>query len=223
MSLDCKEYIISGQKYKFVKISPGKYMMGSKNGLPIELPVHEKNIDYPIEVLETPVTQRLFSDVTGSNPSHYSGLDSPVENINWYDAIKFCENLSKIIGASVRLPTEAEWEYFCRAGTKSEYLYGTNPRLATDYAWFDINSNDATKSVKLKLPNQWDLYDVIGNVWEWCLDNYCASYELNEPKTKKKVIRGGSYDLDVYRLRSAYRSSEFPEVQSKKIGFRVVK
>ena len=196
--------------------------MGSEAGLPIELPVHKENISHSLIVLETPVTQKLYLDVVGVNPSHFVELNSPVENISWHDALKFCESFKKITNDPVRLPTEAEWEYFCRAGTNTEYHFGDNPYIAAEYAWFDRNTRDTTMPVKQKLPNQWGLYDVIGNIWEWCSDNYSASYALDEPKTKKKVIRGGAYDMDVYRLRSAYRSSEFPELASRKIGFRVV-
>ena len=196
--------------------------MGSNIGLPLEKPVHKVSIDKSINVLETPVTQKMYVDVVGTNPSEHVDFESPVENVNWYDAINFCEKLSAMIGEQFRLPTEKEWEYYCRAGTETEYLCGDDERCARDFAWYDINSMDTIKPVRKKLPNQWGLYDVIGNVWEWCADNYCASYHLGDTETKKKIIRGGAFDMDVFRLRSAYRSSEFPEFAMRKIGFRIV-
>lgn len=222
MQVITEVFEIGGHKYNCIKLPPGEFLMGSETGLPIELPVHKVAIDRSITVLETPVTQQLYFDVTNVNPSLYINPNSPVENVSWYDAVQFCEKLSSMIGAIVRLPTESEWEYFCRAGTQTEYYFGDNERLAADYAWFNRNSMDETKVVMQKLPNPWGLYDVIGNVWEWTMDDYRSSYQADEFISAKKVIRGGAYDMDTFRLRSAYRSSEFPELSLSKIGFRVI-
>lgn len=216
-SIKVGEYV-----YGFVEIGPGIFSMGSNHGLPIEMPVHNVTINSTLNVLETPVTQQMYVDIMEENPSHYINPESPVESISWYDAVRFCEKLSSKTDRQFRLPTENEWEYICRAGSETEYFIGNDERQARMYAWYDINSKDTTNPVKQKLPNQWGLYDVIGNVWEWCSDNYRATYLEGETETKKKVIRGGAYDMDIFRLRSAYRSSEFPELGLRKIGFRIV-
>jgi formylglycine-generating enzyme required for sulfatase activity len=213
---------VKGREYSFVVVPSGEYMMGSDSGLPLEQPVHKVNIIKSFKVLETPVTQRLYLDVMGVNPSDCVNLEAPIESVTWYDAINFCEKLSESMGLKCRLPSEAEWEYFCRAGTATEFFFGADGKRAFDYAWYDMNSMDMIKPVKEKLPNNWGLYDVVGNVWEWCSDNYRCSYNPSENETKKKVIRGGAFDMDIFRLRSAYRSSEFPELPLRKIGFRIV-
>ena len=222
MSVTTINIDIAGCGYNFVEVSAGEFFMGSNHGLPLELPVHKVMFNKFLKVLETPVTQKMYLDITGVNPSQCVNLDAPIENVTWYDAQKFCEKLSSISGMHFRLPTENEWEYFCRAGTETEYFFGNNGRCAPDFAWYDMNSMDTIKPVRQKLPNPWGLYDVIGNVWEWCSDNYRASYYSNETETRKKIIRGGAFDMDVFRLRSAYRSSEFPELPLRKIGFRIV-
>lgn len=222
MNLTISSFYIAGCSYNFIEIPSGEFLMGSEYGTPLERPVHKATVENSLKVLETPVTQRMYLDVVGVNPSDCMNFDAPVESVTWFDAIEFCDKLSFLTGMRCRLPTETEWEYFCRAGTDTEYFFGSDERHARDFAWYDMNSMDMIKPVRKKLPNNWGLYDVIGNVWEWCADNYRSSYFSGETETKKKVIRGGAIDMDVFRLRSAYRSSEFPELPLRKIGFRIV-
>lgn len=209
----------------FVLIPSGSFWMGSDNGLPLETPVHKVEIDKDFYLASTPTTQRLWRSVMGNNPSHFQSGDLlPVENITWHEACEFCEKFGKSIGKIVRLSTEAEWEYSCRAGTTTEFYWGDESNATIDYAWFDLNSMDSTQPVGLKKPNNFGLYDMVGNVWEWCLDLWASDYSQDPVPSKigKRSIRGGAWDMDVFRCRSAYRSSEGEEISTKKIGFRVV-
>lgn len=209
-------------KCEFIDIPLGTFTMGSNSGLPIEQPTHEVSISSPIAALSTLVTQELYSAISGSNPSHHKGKYNPVENVNWFEAQGFCKALSSLLQLPIRLPKEAEWEYFCRCNSQTEYCFGDSVREVRNHAWFDMNSLGTTHSVGKKKANQWGLYDTMGNVWEWCEDQYRSSYSPEDAVSQKRVIRGGAYDMDEFRLRSAYRSSEYPEVRLKKIGFRVI-
>lgn len=204
--------------------------MGSKCGLPIEMPVHHVHIDKDFFLGVYPVTQRLWQKVNGDKPSCFFHGDScPVESVDWNDACQFCLNFGALIGETVRLPTEGEWEYACRAGSTTEYFWGDDPRNAVEHAWFELNSLDSTHPVGTKKPNQWGLHDMAGNVWEWCADLWRADYSAGalEPQRsstemRRRVIRGGAWDMDVFRCRSAYRSCEGESISSKKIGFRIL-
>ena len=147
-----------------------------------------------------PVTQIQYQAVMGVNPSYFQdNLQNPVENVSYDDAETFCQKLSKATGKQYRLPTEAEWEYACRAGTTNDY-YG-------DYAWYKGNSQQTTHPVGQKKPNAWGLYDMRGNVWEWC---------------QQVVIRGGSWGTDPLNFRSALRIDYIRRgSRYDSIGFRV--
>lgn len=220
--------------YNLVKVCSGEFEMGSSFGLPLELPVHNSVIHKSFYISSYLVTQKLWQTLMGSNPSFNQALENnPVESISWYEANEFCKKLSDILRARVRLPTETEWEYCCRANTTSEYFFGNTSKELRNYGWYDLNAIRKTHPVGLKLPNPWGLYDIVGNVWQWCDDNWTDCYDsklvesLGNPAISKnsslrKVIRGGSYDLDDYRCRSSYRSFEHADFPSRKIGFRFV-
>ena len=189
-----------------------------------------------------PLTQDLYREITGENPSHFAGDDRPVERVSWFDAVKFCNLLSdklqferayQISGKQVtlnkeangfRLPTEAEWEYACRAGTAGD-RYGE----LDDIAWHDKNSEGKTHSVGLKSPNQWGLYDMLGNVWEWCWDWYDIYPKVEQdiwhgPEIGEyRVVRGGGWVLDGDSCRCAYRNDARPSDPGQYGGFRIAR
>jgi sulfatase modifying factor 1 len=147
--------------------------------------------------------------------------EQPVVGLNWDEATAFCE----WVGG--RLPTEAEWEYACRAGTTMEYSFGEDPKMLGDYGWFDKNSGGQTQPVGSKKPNPWGLHDMHGNVWEWCADWYgeYAKGGVTDPTGPKdasdRVIRGGGWISDAGGCRSAYRSWIHPSYRGFILGFRV--
>ena len=225
-----KKFVNStGMRFKL--ILPGVFMMGD-NDLKNSRPVHKVEITEPFYLGVFPVTQREWKIVMGTNPSYFKGDDLPVENVSWYDCKQFINKLNVMEGNNVyRLPTEAEWEYACRAGSESKYCFGDDVTLLHDYAWFDENSDDMTHPVGTKKPNKWGLYDMHGNVWEWCQDVYDESYYEHSPsidpqgpsKGKRRGFRGGSfYDPDL-RCTSANRYGFPPDYSHEDIGFRVLR
>ena len=185
---------------------------------------------------ETPVTQAQYQAVIGKNPSHFKGDDRPVEQVSWNDADRFCQELSKKVQETITLPSESQWEYACRAGTETRYSFGDDATQLGDYAWFEGNSNGQTHSVKQKKPNPWGLYDMHGNVWEWCMDHWHNSYTekpaeckqdgsiswLSSDGTKSRLLRGGSWNLNARSCRSACRNAYYPDSRNLNFGFRVV-
>jgi hypothetical protein len=162
------------------------------------------------------VTQQQYEAVMGSNPSRFKGANNPVEQVSWDDAVAYCARLSSLpaevaAGRVYRLPTEAEWEYACRAGTTTEYSFGDNEQDLGKYAWFETNSGGTTHAVGKKRPNGWGLYDMHGNVFEWCSDAD-GSY---------RVYRGGSWILSARYCRSAYRNGNVPSHRLNYLGFRL--
>ncbi|MEI6065002.1 MAG: formylglycine-generating enzyme family protein [Pseudanabaena sp. ELA748] len=173
------------------------------------------------------------------DPSQFHGKDCPVERVNWYEAQEFCARLSQLMGEIYRLPSEAEWEYACRARveTYTEYCFGDDEGQLEEYAWYDKNSDNKTQPVGQKTPNAWGLYDMHGNVWEWCADDWHDSYEgaptdaqiwIKDVKNyedggeTKKLLRGGSWYFNAHYCRSAYRDSYFARCRLNYFGFRVV-
>ncbi len=189
------------------------------------------------------VTQREYLAVIGSNPSGFPGdLNRPVESVSWLDATNYCAKLTQQelaagripAGSHYRLPTEAEWEYAARAGTSTRFSYGDDPALTglTNYAWYAVNSGNMTHPVGQKAPNPWRLYDMEGNVLEWCLDwygPYPGAFETDAqgPASNAigvKVIRGGAWNGFETDCRSARRQTEgvSPFIHDFILGFRVV-
>ena len=169
--------------------------------------------DFSIGVHE--VTQQQCESVMGDNPSSIKGANSAVETVSWHDAVAFCAKLSSLpaevaAGREYRLPTEAEWEYACRAGTTTAYSFGDDAQDLGNYAWFSANS-ESTHAVGEKLPNGWGLYDMYGNVWEWCSD----------AEGSDRVIRGGSWDFVAAFCRSAFRLRSDRASRSNYVGFRL--
>jgi len=222
-----------GVTMKLVLIRPGKFMMGSpvteKDRFDNEGPQHEVSISKPFYMGVTEVTQAQYEAVMGTNPSHFKGATNPVETVSWNDATKFCKKLSKKTRQAVRLPTEAEWEYACRAGTTTRFSFGDEDGALGDYAWHNDNSGDTTRPVGQKKPNAWGLFDMFGNMWEWCADWYgdypkgAATDPQGPASGAYHVFRGGGVlgSPELY-CRSAARLDIAGNLDYAYGGFRVV-
>lgn len=190
------------------------------------------------------VTQKEYKRVIGVNPSYYERRNQPVEGVSWEDATEFCRRLSAKSGANYRLPTEAEWEYACRAGTRTTFYWGNSSEEAVmkDYCWYDKNARegnwsyphapeDGPQPVGLKKPNAWGLHDMLGNVWEWCSDwdssEYYSKSPLEDPPGPSsgslRILRGGAWYYYAVFCRSAHRNGRPPDDYSGNYGFRVVR
>ena len=218
---------------KFKLIPAGTFMMGSEDGEANETPVHGVRITKPFYMAVTEVTNAEWRRVTGEEPpSQWKDDDRPVEMVAWDDAIRFCQKLSELAEEqtarrSYRLPTEAEWEYACRAGTITSYSFGDEAAILGDFAWFESNSERRTHAVAGRNPNPWGLHDMHGNVWEWCSDwygTYAAGVATN-PKGpdqgSNRVFRGGNWSDAAGVCRSAYRSGYHPSSRYGYLGFRL--
>jgi formylglycine-generating enzyme required for sulfatase activity len=216
----------------FVLIQPGEFTMGGARGEPGreagEGPQHPVRITQAFYMGAHEVTQQQYAEVMGKNPSRFTAPKNPVEQVSWNDAVEFCARLSKKDGRTYRLPTEAEWEYACRAGSTEAYCYGGDPGQVGDYAWDKRNSDGKTHEVGLALPNAWGLYDVHGNVWEWCQDWY-GGYKpgpdedpVGPTSGTYRIVRGGSWFDYPWPLRCASRGRNSPAIRADDQGFRVV-
>jgi formylglycine-generating enzyme required for sulfatase activity len=231
------------QVVEFVLVPAGTFQMGDVSGVGefSERPVHGVTISRSFRLGKYEVTQAQWQAVMGANPSYFTGdLNRPVEQVSWDDCQAFASAFSTLTGRILRLPTEAEWEYACRAGTTTDYSYGNDLAQLGNFAWYFDNANFATHTVGQKLPNPWVLYDMHANVWEWCSDWY-GSYD-SSPVTDptgpasgtKRVLRGGSWFNFGVNARCSYRVGLEPvsyvdpftleQVPSKNpnIGFRLV-
>ncbi len=231
---DFTEKLPGGLQLAMVELPGGKFMMGSPDSDPdaqsSEKPQHQVKVN-SFAIGKYPVTQAQYQAVMGTNPSRFqNNPQNPVENVSWDDAQAFCRKLSQITGKTYRLPTEAEWEYACRAGTTTRFYFGDDANQLGDYAWYEGNSGGTTHPVGQKKPNAWGLYDISGNVWEWCEDNWHSTYE-NAPKDGSawltndndfKILRGGSWVVIPNGCRSASRRYYYRRVNYDYGGFRVV-
>jgi len=215
---------------EFVPIPAGEFMMGSHDGESDEQPVHEVTISQPFYLGKYLVTQAQWEAVMGkSSSSHTGDPNLPVENVSWNDVQAFIEKLNeREHGKTYRLPTEAEWEYACRAGTTTAYSFGHDPSQLGEYAWYRGNSDSKTHSVGRLKPNAWGLYDMHGNVFEWVqdwFDDY-PSGAVTDPQGPStgsdRVLRGGSFGYNQWFVRCAFRYWYYPQNRDGGIGFRVV-
>jgi formylglycine-generating enzyme required for sulfatase activity len=213
-------------------IPAGQFLMGStdfeEKRDDDEGPLHQVIISRPFYMGINQVTQEQYEAVMGVNPSDFKGARNPVEEVSWYDAVAFCTILSENAKQKVRLPTEAEWEYACRAGSRTRFSFGDDDDKLGDYAWYLDNSGRKARTVGLKKPNPWGLYDMHGNVWEWCSDWYADSYvntancdPQGPPNGSTRVLRGNSWISYAWGCRSALRYGYDPSYRSNKFGFRV--
>jgi len=211
---------------EFVLIPGGTFTMGSPGGESgrdgDEGPQHQVTLS-PYLISKTEVTQAVWERVMGGNPSRFKGPDRPVEKVSWNDCVSFCEK------TGLSLPTEAQWEFAARSGTQSAYYFGNDSSSLGNYAWYDGNSSSQTHPVAQKQPNAYGLYDMAGNVWEWCYDWYTGSYSSSSVTNPTgpssgadRVGRGGSWGDTARRLRSALRGRGGPGGTYDNLGFRVL-
>jgi len=218
---------------EMVLIQPGTFMMGSpesEKGRYNNEKLHQVTISKPFYMAKYQVTQAQWQAVMGNSPSHFKGDDLPVEQVSWEDCQEFVKKLNKMQKIEAfRLPTEAEWEYACRAGSTAAYCYGDNPDSLGDYAWYGKNSDGTTHQVGRKKPNAWGLYDMHGNVWEWCADWYgdYPSGAVTDPTGPKhdhsRVLRGGSFNSPMSYVRCSYRTVLVPTNRYNSDGFRLAR
>ena len=241
-----------------VLIPAGTFQMGNTgaySGSPLELPVHTVTISKAFYMSKYEVTQSQYQAVMGTNPSNFKDENLPVERVTWYDAVSFCNALSQLEGLTpcytingtnvtcnwdangYRLPTEAEWEYACKAGTSTDFYSGslTNENCTPidanldNIAWYCGNANNTAHPVGQKQPNAFGLFDMSGNVWEWCWDWYSSysSTAVTDPigayTGSYRVFRGGSCGYTPYSCRSANRGNYPPSFNDHYMGFRVVR
>jgi len=202
---------------EFKLIPAGTFIMGeaAPAGHEDETP-HEVTLTQPFRMGVHEVTQAQYEQVMGVNPSHFKDADNPVEEVSWEDAVEFCRKLGelpaeKAAGNVYRLPTEAEWEYACRAGTTTKYSFGDDESDLGDYAWYGGNSGDKAHPVGGKKPNAWGLYDMHGNVFEWCQDS----------RQDDRMLRGGGWAFAAKSCQSARRRWSLSVYPSIDYGFRV--
>ena len=236
-----------GVEMAFRFIPRGEFRMGSRNGRPNEQPVHRVMIPEDFWLAETPVTQQQYARFDPDHRSHFHGNpDNPVEKVDWYQARKFCGWLKQ---ASARwpnelaefepdLPTETQWEYACRAGADTDYHTGDGEKALARAGWYDEDwEKGSTHPVKQKAANVFGLYDMHGNVWEWCRDLWRedayryhaegriepvrAGEPVGESDRRYRVVRGGAWGLHPGSCRSAYRYRGHPGCADHDQGFRV--
>ena len=223
---------VNGVSFEMVYVEGGTFDMGAtteqgSDAESDEKPVHSVTLDgYYIGKCE--VTQELWEAVMGSNPSHFKGAQNPVENVSWNDCQEFVSRLNSLTGRTFRLPTEAEWEYAARGGNKSlHYKYSGSDNI-DDVAWYGDNSGGYTHAVGTKSPNELGIYDMSGNVWEWCSDwwgGYSAGAQTNPQGPSSgslRVLRGGSWSYYAGYCRVSCRLNIDPDGSNINYGLRLV-
>jgi formylglycine-generating enzyme required for sulfatase activity len=222
-----------GVKMEFVLIRPGSFTMGDDSSTESAVkPAHKVTLSKPFYLGKYEVTQKQWETVMGSNPSNFKGPQNPVENVSWDDCQAFLQKLNDKLKSSsgkFTLPTEAQWEYACRAGTTTKYSFGDDEARFGEYAWFAGNAGSKTHPVGEKKVNAFGLYDMHGNVWEWCADWYSDTYyaastaddPLGPDSGATRVLRGGSWNYYPDSARSAFRYRGSPGLRSNIFGFRV--
>jgi len=233
-----------GITMKLVLIPAGTFLMGSPNDeegrANNEDPQHRVSIGEAFYMGIYEVTQAQWRAVMGSEPwtgRHFvkSGDNNALNWVSWEDAGKFCETLSKKTGKLVVLPTEAQWEYACRAGSKTAYHFGDDASKLGDYAWYadntDSRGQEYPHAVGRKKPNAFGLYDMHGNVWEWCRDHRHANYKrapadgtawVDKTSAGLRVLRGGAWGYDPKHCRTAHRFAGIPTDRYVHVGFRLL-
>ena len=220
-----------GISIDMVKVEAGTFMMGAtsemKDPYSDKKPVHQVTLTNDYYMGKYEVTQALWQAVMGSNPSNFKGDNLPVETVNWNDCQEFISKLNSLTGRKFRLPTEAEWEYAARGGKKSRGYQYSGSRKISDVAWYEGNSRSKTHPVGRKQANELGIYDMSGNVWEWCSDwygSYSSSSQTNPTGADSgsdRVSRGGGWNNNARGCRSLYRYSSIPGNRGLYLGLRL--
>ena len=215
-----------------VKVEAGSFNMGAtpemENPDDREKPVHRVTLTNNYYIGKYEVTQALWKIVMGSNPSNFKGDNLPIEKVSWNNCQKFISKLNKLTGKSFRLPSEAEWEYAARGGNKSRGYQYSGSNTIGDVAWYYGNSSSMTHAVGTKQPNELGLYDMTGNVWEWCqdwFDSYSSSPQTNPTGAVSgsiRVYRGGGWYHSAGDCRTSFRLVGAPGFRSDGLGLRLV-
>ena len=225
------KFTVNGVSFEMVRVEGGTFRMGATSeqkdeAWDREKPVHSVTLS-GYYIGKTEVTQVLWEAVMGINPSRFKGDYLPVENVSWDDCQEFIRKLNSMTGQNFRLPTEAEWEFACRGGNNSRgYKYSGSNNLGS-VAWYDGNSGNKTHPVGTKAPNELGIYDMSGNVWEWCADwygDYSSGAQTNPTGPyggSNRVYRGGSWNYDVGRCRSSNRDFYYPWIRDIILGLRL--
>ena len=246
------EVIRTKSGIEMVLVPGGRLLMGSNRSYADESPAHDVRVD-PFLMDRCEVTQEQYTKLVIGNPARFKAPRRPVEQIRWIEAAFYCnarsiaEDLEPCYDEETgqcnseangyRLPTEAEWEYACRAGTGSDYFFGRGSRRLKEYAWYKENASEKPHPVGQKEPNPWGMFDMYGNVAEWCNDRYDEDYYKRSPARnprgpahgEKYVVRGGAWNSSADSCRSAYRACESPGsfadacFAHPDIGFRCVR
>jgi len=225
--------------WAFVPVKAGSFTMGSpldETGRDGDEGAHHVTLTRTFWMSTTETTQAQYEEIMGTSSSRFAGPRRPVEQVSWYDAQDFVGKLNQRerqasrlpAGWEYRLPTEAEWEYACRAGSQTVFCFGNDAESLSDYAWFEANSANQTHDVAGKRPNRWGLHDMHGNVWEWCQDWY-GEYTTGKQADPTgaaggsfPVLRGGSWNFSSGLCRSANRNWDSPSGRDSLLGFRLV-
>ena len=226
-------FTVKGVNFEMVAVEGGTFTMGAteEQGSDVyddEKPTHQVTLS-SYYIGKTEVTQELWQAVMGSNPSNFSGTNLPVERVSWDDCQEFITKLNALTGKTFRLPTEAEWEFAARGGTKSQGFTYSGSNTVDDVAWYFDTSSSTTQPVATKAPNELGIYDMSGNVYEWCNDWYSSSYYTSESQTNptgpdsgsNRVWRGGSWAGDARACRVSNRSSKDPTYRGYWLGLRL--
>lgn len=226
-------FTVGNVSFEMIKVEAGSFIMGctSEQGSDCdedEKSYHRVTISQDYYIGKYEVTQALYEAVMGSNPSRWKVYNRPVDKVSWDDAQEFCAELSRITGRKFTLPTEAEWEYAARGGKKTANTKYSGSSSAADVAWYASNSGSQTHSVGQLRPNELGIYDMSGNVWEWCLDwygNYSGASQINPmgpDSGSDRVLRGGSWINGVGGCRITSRNYYDPDSHVSYYGFRIV-
>jgi formylglycine-generating enzyme required for sulfatase activity len=231
---------------EFVHVTPGKngfpaeFLMGRESGGDdSQRPVRRVVLKHDFHVARYEVPQNLWEAVMGGNPSRWKGARNSVEMLTYDEAVRFCQRATTLMREAkliepkqvIRLPSEAEWEYFARAGTTTLYSFGDDPKELGDYAWFTGNAAGNDPPVGAKKPNPWKLYDIHGYLWEWCADPWHddfkgapsdASVWQNDGDSKHAVLRGGSWKDPAEKLTTSHRRKAEKSLKDDAVGLRCV-